>query len=260
MYTKCRWRAVFLLACPIPALGDRCRYHATAQQKETPLHSLIACFLFAVCFQGSPVNDATDTISPDANVSVTGSAEPLWNSLEVAKLATSVLLPITLALIGLWINHRINKMEKKQWTNQKIIEKRLKVFDECAPLANQLFCYFTRVGGWKEMKPPDILKIKRKLDQIIYVHSTLFPNDFNKEYQNFIHTFFQTFNGPGEDARLKTTHMRHQQTAGSEWKDEWSCLFTQKMVADYELKKVYNDFMQQFRLALEIEGRDQHNA
>ena len=63
------------------------------------------------------------------------SAHPatLWNSLEVAKLLVSALTPLAVLTFGFWINRRLKRVEHLQWASQKVIEKRLVVFDQVAP-------------------------------------------------------------------------------------------------------------------------------
>jgi hypothetical protein len=54
------------------------------------------------------------------------------------------------------------------WTNQKVIEKRIDVYDKLAPMLNDLYCYFYYVGNWKELTPIRIIETKRKLDKTFY--------------------------------------------------------------------------------------------
>jgi hypothetical protein len=42
---------------------------------------------------------------------------PLWNSLEVVKLLTSALTPLTVFLLGIWVKRRLKRLEDIQWGN-----------------------------------------------------------------------------------------------------------------------------------------------
>lgn len=95
-------------------------------------------------------------------------SDPIWNSLEIAKLIASVLTPISVVVFGFWINRRLKVFEHLQWANQKVVEKRLYVYQELVPLLNDLLCYFTYVGNWKTHNPASIIELKRKLDRIAY--------------------------------------------------------------------------------------------
>jgi hypothetical protein len=77
-----------------------------------------------------------------------------WNSLEVAKFIVSIISPLILIFLGFWINRRIKHTEFLNWTNQKVIEKRIAIFDQIAPLLNDLYCFFMYIGHWKELTPP----------------------------------------------------------------------------------------------------------
>ena len=73
-----------------------------------------------------------------------------WNWLEVAKLATGLLTPAVIAAGGVYV-HRITKQfEHTQWWGQKLVEKRLAIYDDMAPAFNDLLCYFTYVGSWRD--------------------------------------------------------------------------------------------------------------
>lgn len=122
----------------------------------------------------------------------------LWNSLEIAKLIVSTLTPLIVLLFGLWISRSLKRLEHLQWTNQKITEKRIAVFEELAPLLNDLLCYFTFVGCWKDLTPIEAVKLKRKLDRIVHVHAPLFSKEFLNKYNDFINACYGTYSGWGK--------------------------------------------------------------
>jgi hypothetical protein len=118
-----------------------------------------------------------------------------WNSLEVAKLITGVLTPIVLAVFGIYI-HRVSKrFEHLQWRSQKLIEKRLAVYDDFAPQLNDLLCYFTYVGVRKEMRPPAVLSLKREIDKKAHLAAPLFSESFYKACKKFQDLCFETYTG-----------------------------------------------------------------
>ena len=101
-----------------------------------------------------------------------------WNSLEVAKLIVSALTPIIVVVLGIWIARISKRFEQIQWVNRKIIERRIDVYDEIAPLLNDLFVYFTLIGHWKELSPPQVVEAKRLLDRHVNVAASLFSDTF----------------------------------------------------------------------------------
>jgi hypothetical protein len=110
-------------------------------------------------------------------------SEP-WNSLEIAKLAVSVLTPLIVLCIGIWVNRLIQRMQSLKWANQKIIEKRIAVYDELVPLLNDIYCYYEFVGNWKELTPIQILELKRKLDKKVYIYAPCFLSNLRTYTRN----------------------------------------------------------------------------
>lgn len=135
---------------------------------------------------------------------------PLWNSLEIAKLIISTLTPIIVLVLGLWISRSLKRLENLQWTNQKITEKRITAFEELVPLLNDLLCYFTFVGCWKDLTPPEVVKLKRRMDRIVHVNALLFSKEFLSKYNDFINAGYGTYSGWGQDARLRTFWARRK--------------------------------------------------
>jgi hypothetical protein len=153
---------------------------------------------------------------------------PIWTSLEIAKLVVSALTPLVVVIIGLWISRSLKRLEYLQWTNQKVTEKRIEVFEELAPLLNDILCYFTFVGCWKDLTAPEVVKQKRKMDRIFHVNEPLFSKDFGNHYRDFIGACYGTYAGWGKDAKLLTLSERRKKAAGSAWKVEWDSCFADK--------------------------------
>jgi hypothetical protein len=123
-----------------------------------------------------------------------------WNWLEVAKLTAGALTPVALAALGVYI-HRVTKsFENLQWRSQKLIEKRLSVYDDLAPHFNDLLCYFTYIGCWKELDPSVVLALKRTMDKKIHIAAPLFSAAFFDACENFQNLCFETYGGWGRDA------------------------------------------------------------
>ncbi len=150
-----------------------------------------------------------------------------WNSLEVAKLLVSSLTPILVIAIGLGINRSLKRLEQIQWKNQKVIEKRLSVFEELAPYLNDLLCYFTFVGCWKDLTPVEVVKLKRRIDRTVHVNAPLFSTEFLDRYYDFINLCYGTYSGWGQDAKLRTLADRRRESAGTTWNEKWTDCFAE---------------------------------
>jgi hypothetical protein len=152
--------------------------------------------------------------------------ETIWNSLEIAKLLVAGLTPVLIAIVGLYLNRRLKRFEHMQWRNQKLIEKRLAIYDDLAPLLNDLLCYFTYVGNWKEIKPNEIVQLKRTIDKKFYVAAPLFSTVFFSETMTFINLCFKPYQGWGHNAKLMTAFERRKEAFGNSWDVSWEDLFT----------------------------------
>ncbi|TPQ38786.1 hypothetical protein C2U71_23810, partial [Burkholderia ubonensis] len=127
-----------------------------------------------------------------------------WNSLEIVKLVLGVLTPLSVACLGWLVARRLKRLELVQWTNQRLIEKRLALYDTVAPQLNALLCFYTWIGYWKDISPDDVIRAKRELDRTFHIYRYLFDDDVYDAYHTFIHALFEMHTGPGRDARIRS--------------------------------------------------------
>jgi hypothetical protein len=154
---------------------------------------------------------------------------PIWNSLEIAKIIVSFLTPLLIAILAYWFNQRIKKWDKTQWTNQKIIEKRIYLYDEVVPKINDLFCFYCYIGNWKELTPINIVNLKRELDKKMFIYAPLFAKELLEKYTEFINECFETFTGWGKDASIRSLYQRRKEHCRN-WEDSWNILFSEKYI------------------------------
>ena len=130
--------------------------------------------------------------------------------------------------------------------------ERLALFDQLAPLLNDLYCFYVRVGGWKEITPPQALDIKRQLDRQISVNAPLFSSRFRRMYDQFMQLCFDMMAVDGQDARLRTL-IEHRDNL-STWHMEWRTLFCDpnKSPPPYEVLAAYEALMACFTRELGI--------
>jgi hypothetical protein len=146
-----------------------------------------------------------------------------WTSLEIAKLAVSVVTPLLLVGIGFLINRGVRRIESVEWGNRKVIERRISLYDEMAPKLNDLYCFFFCVGSFREIDPPTALKRKRELDRSFHVNRFLFSPDFATQYGGFMDACFKTYTGGGEDAKLRADAEDQEFERGPEhWDPSWT--------------------------------------
>jgi hypothetical protein len=177
-----------------------------------------------------------------------------WNSLEIVKLIISAATPIIVAILAFQFNHLIKKREKMQWTNQKIIEKRIEFYDLIVPELNDLLCYYSFIGNWKDLLPKDIIAKKRLLDKKVNIYAPLFSEEVLIKYNSFINLCFDSFTGWGHDAKIKSTFKRRKQ-CNPNWSDEWDDYFSSDYIKrhkeDKTIKKDIESIREQYLSLLE---------
>jgi len=138
----------------------------------------------------------------------------------------SVITPIALAAIGFVVSRRLKRIEALQWRSHELIAARLRYYREIVEPLNDLFCYFTFIGSWKEMTPPTVIETKRSLDRTFHTLAPFFDLDVVTAYNRFMELCFDTFGRWGEDARLRTGSRRRRDSSAVPWLDEWDSMFS----------------------------------
>lgn len=114
---------------------------------------------------------------------------------EYVSLGADVLGPLIAAIFGLWILRITKRLEHAQWRNQKLIEKRIELWDKIGPFVNDIYCYCMRVGSWKGFTPPEIISKKREADKLVHLSRPYFTSKFSRQYQTLIAACFETYQG-----------------------------------------------------------------
>lgn len=180
-----------------------------------------------------------------------------WNSSEIAKLATSCATPIVVGCLGVYIHRITKRFEQFQWRNQKLIEKRLAIYDELAPQLNDILCYFTYVGRWKDCSPPSIIEMKRNVDRNIYLAQPLFSQDFFNACMDFISCCYQTYTGWGNDAKLRSTFERRR-SAHPRWNPAWETCFSDNPSEPQDVRRAYQHVISVFAVEIGLDNAPPH--
>ncbi|MGF2033731.1 MAG: hypothetical protein RMZ43_000110 [Nostoc sp. CmiVER01] len=161
---------------------------------------------------------------------------PNWTaSLQVIS---SVLVPILVALIGYIINRSLGILNNRLAVSRDLMERRFKDFDELTSGLNDLFCYCTYVGQWREITPIKALEIKRQLDKMVYQSLPIWGNNFLTAYRDFIKVCFSEYAGRATSAKLRADINIHKENWGERWIDEWDQYFIpQNNRLDWSLKQ-----------------------
>lgn len=148
------------------------------------------------------------------------------DTLDIVRTVATVAVPVVVAVVGYRLGHRLKLWEASQWRNQELIKARLRYFDELSPLLNDLLCYLTFVGRWKELDPPEVLAIKRSADRLFFSVAPLFSEDSVAAYRKFVDACFEEYVDWGVDARIRSGFGRRREASRYQWRPEWTELFT----------------------------------
>ncbi len=149
-----------------------------------------------------------------------------WTSLEIVKLVIAASTPLLVFGLGVIVTRAARRLEDAQWANRKLIERRLELYDEMAPLLNDLLCFLTLRGHFRDIAPRTALDTKRRADQLFFVSRYLMEDDFGEHYQKFIDACFKHYVGTGRDALLRAS-VEHQRLARGvvAWDDAWTEMY-----------------------------------
>jgi len=181
-----------------------------------------------------------------------------WSSVEIATLAVGALTPITVVVLGVLFARASRRIEQVQWGNQTVVTHRLRIFAELAPGLNQLLCFATFVGGWKEIDPHKAIEIKRKLDETMYANRVLFSDELFAAYHRFMSTLFAMFATTDADALLRApiAHDLGDRRKLSWWNENMTRLFSTSDTAGVgEIQEAYDELGRQFRADLNVTGQ-----
>jgi hypothetical protein len=174
-----------------------------------------------------------------------------WDSLEVAKLAVAALTPLVVLGLGVIVSRAARRVEDAQWSNRKLVERRLDLYDRMAGPLNDLFCFFRLVGHFRDLDPPSVIQRKRELDKTFYVNRFLMSDDFADLYHAYINTCFRPWETAAHDAKLRmsASAQRFERGTSAPWKPEWNDLFVteaDEMASKGVVRQGYEGLMKRF--------------
>ena len=178
-----------------------------------------------------------------------------WNSLQIATLAVAALTPLTVAALGYFVARAGRRLEQLRWANQTVVTRRLEIFGEVAPALNQLLCFGTFVGRWKEIQPRDAIGLKRKIDEAMYSNRVLFSAPLFAAYREFMTTMFAMFATTEADAHLRAPIASQwgDRRNMTWWEDSMLSLFSpDKQVGTDQIQAAYEQLADRFRSDLYV--------
>lgn len=177
-------------------------------------------------------------------------ADSPWTSLEVAKLAVAALTPLLVLILTIVVAHANRRNDENRAANRRAVERLIELHTEMAPLINDLFCFFLRVGHFRTIDPPSAIARKRNLDRIYFVNEYLFGGEFREAYMRFMDGCFAHGVGAGLDAGLRTSlaDLKRERGVVELWEGEWDRLFELEPADEFGRKAESDKHKKQQRL------------
>lgn len=171
----------------------------------------------------------------------------LWNSLEVAKLLVSILLPIALVVFGYMTQRALQENQRtvtealqeneRKFTealqdrqseirlSEAIVNKRQEIYDEIRIPLNNIYCYIEEVGKYKSMTPATVTADRRSLHATMHTQRAYWSPALFSLYLKYMDEIaFKTRQGVNKDARIQDSPGQKRDL--DSWKEEWDSLFT----------------------------------
>jgi len=176
--------------------------------------------------------------------------EQIWNSLKIAVIIMAILGPMIIVVLSIRFNRIKKRLIYESHTNQKIVEKRIEIYDRMGPKLNDIFCFFSYTGNWKELTPMDMMRLKRELDKEINIQTPLFSDDLNTKYNSFIRLCFVSHSGWEHEEKIKSFYELRQEN-NPKWNSDWIPYFDPNNVVDaIRLKERYDELTDYFKKEL----------
>jgi hypothetical protein len=178
-----------------------------------------------------------------------------WDSMQIATLAVSALTPLTVAGLGYFVARASRRLEQVRWANQTVVTRRLEIFGQVAPALNQLLCFATFVGRWKEIQPREAISLKRKIDETMYSNRVLFSDSLFAAYRDFMAALFAMYATTEADAHLRAPidSQWGDRRNMSWWQDSMTGLFSaDKQASLDEIQSAYDQLADRFRADLYV--------
>ena len=179
-------------------------------------------------------------------------SEQIWTSLKIPIMIIAALAPLVIVFLVIRYNKIIKGLKERHQTNQRIVEKRIEIYDRIGPKLNDILSFFCYSGNWKELTPIYIMKLKRELDQEINTNAPLFSDDLNKKYMGFILLCYVSHSGWEHKEKIKSLYELRQEHY-AEWNDDWIPFFdTNNVVEAIKIREAHNELKDYFQKELAL--------
>ena len=166
--------------------------------------------------------------------------DQIWESLRIVIIIIAVIAPFVIVFLLMRVKRIKKNMADQQQVNHKLLEKRVEIYGHMGPRLNDLLCFYSYTGNWKELTPIEILGIKRELDKYVSSHTALFSDDLIASYNTFMQACFVAFSGWEQEEKIKSLYTLRQEQQVS-WDENWIPFFDTNNVLDGTVVKARYD-------------------
>lgn len=163
-----------------------------------------------------------------------------WNSLEVVRLAASIMTPVAIVVIGYWVQSTVAERNRTWQLLERLADRRMEVYDNIGEPLNRIYCYIEDIGTYKDETPDEVVDYKRTADRWMYMHEAIWSPDTFKAYTAYMDSAFRTHQGAVRDARIRSG--TGQKELLDTWEGRWHDRFTGVPAADH--RKNYEQLIQ----------------
>lgn len=119
------------------------------------------------------------------------------------KLASTILLPVILVWLGFLVQDSLGSKDR-------LVDKRLEVYDQVGPTLNDIYVFIERVGHYKDLKQEDVVQRKRQADKTIYSTQAIWSPQLITAYKSYTDEAFETWIAEGVDAQPRQSSANHR--------------------------------------------------
>lgn len=165
--------------------------------------------------------------------------------MELAKLLVSILTPLAIVAVGYFIQRAMANQSQSWKRLDRLVDKRVDVYEKIAEDLNRIHCYVLDIGGFKQETPETILAAKRNVDRQMFIYRAIWPPETFAAFLRFIESSFEHFQGIGRDAKIRTTFVEKKtayERKGETWPAGWDEWFTKER--DVEHKRKHDELIE----------------
>ncbi len=119
------------------------------------------------------------------------------------KLCSAIIIPLVLVWLGFLVESSLGAKEK-------VVEKRIEIYEKVGPLLNDIFVHVQHVGHWKQINQTAAVNSKRDADKLMYSNQAFWSPELFEAYQVYMRSAFKMFNEEGKDATPNGPSTEHE--------------------------------------------------